>query len=289
MSAHRFIVITVAAIVAIGIALWAGRLHEGAPPDSRGALLMPQLSAQLNDITGVSLRKGAAQPTVSLHRIKGRWTVAQRADYPADTPKLRKLLLALADARVIEQKTSDPANYATLGVGDPAAPDATGTEITITTASGSQILIVGKPSGGGTFVRFAHEARSLLVAPGVFPEWEPRDWIDARLLDVKPADIRQIDVRPAKGPTARLPDSAFGALAGLRAEDVVPAADVDFSRASVATVTRTDGSAITLSGALDGDKRWLQVDAPADPALEEKTRGRAYQIASSGYDAIFKP
>ncbi|MFI4889391.1 MAG: DUF4340 domain-containing protein [Steroidobacterales bacterium] len=289
MSLRRFIGIMAAAIVAIAAALLFGNQHPGHSPGEQRTVLLPLLGKQLNDVTGVTIRKGAAQPTVSLHRIKDRWTVTQRGDYPADTPKLRRLLLALANARVIEQKTSDPANYHTLGVDDPAAPEASGTEVVIETATGSQALLVGKASGDGNFVRLRSEARSLLVAPGIFLEWEPRDWIDARLLGIKAAEIRQIEVKPAKGPAAKLPESAFGALAQLSAEDVAPAGDVDFSKASVATVTRTDGSVVGLSGAQAGDKRWLMIGPTSDAALSDRVHGRAFQIASSSYDAIFKP
>jgi hypothetical protein len=289
VTLRRFSGMLAAAIIAIGAALFLGSQHPTTRTDAQRAPLLPRLGEQLNAVTGVTIRKGAAQPTVSLHKLRGSWTVTQRGDYPADVAKLRKLLFALADARIIEEKTSNPANYHALGIDDPAVPDAMGTEVAIDTATGSQALIIGKASVGGNFVRFAREARSVLVAPGVFAEWEPRDWIDARLLDIKAADVLQIDVKPPKGLAARSPQSAFGAFAGLSAEDVAPAGDVDFSAATVATVTRTDGSVMTLRGALAGDKRWLVVDSTKDPALGEKTHGRAYQIAASSYDAIFKP
>ena len=70
------------------------------------------------------MRKGAAAPAVSLHKAadNGRWP--QRGDYPADVAKLRKLLLALGDAKIVEEKTSSPANYPIIGVEDPTKPGA---------------------------------------------------------------------------------------------------------------------------------------------------------------------
>jgi hypothetical protein len=289
MSLRRCIAIIAAAIVAICAALLAGNLHQRTQPEFQGAALLPLLGKQLNDVTGVTIRKGAAQPTVSIRRLKGSWSVAQRNDYPADVAKLRRLLLALAGARVVEEKTSDPANYQRLGVDDPAAPGAMSIEVTITTAAGSQSVLIGKASGGGNFARIAGEKRSLLVAPGIFPEWEPRDWIDARLLDIKPAEVSQIELQGAKGPAVRLPNKAFGALSGLGALDVAPASDIDFAAASAATVTLTNGSVIKLRAALAADKRWLSIDSTQDAALDERTHGHAFEIAASSYDAIFKP
>ena len=53
---------------------------------------MPQLGAELSSVTSVTIRKGSAQPTVSLHKLAGRWTVVQRDEYPANIAKLRDLL-----------------------------------------------------------------------------------------------------------------------------------------------------------------------------------------------------
>src|SRR5258708_21640240 len=56
--------------------------------------------------------------SVTMHEKDGRWTVAERGDYPADVSKLRKLLLALSDAKIVEEKTSNPANYPVIGLED---------------------------------------------------------------------------------------------------------------------------------------------------------------------------
>src|SRR5450432_1208123 len=109
MNARRFITVLAAAIVVIGAALIVSHLRGTSEPE--GGLLLPQLSAQLGTVTSVTIRKGAALPAVMLHKQADRWAVAQRADYPADIAKLRKLLQAVASARIVEEKTSDPANY----------------------------------------------------------------------------------------------------------------------------------------------------------------------------------
>ena len=55
---------------------------------------------------------------VELKRRASSWTVSERDNYPADEAKLRKLLIAIADAKLDEEKTSNPESYATLGVED---------------------------------------------------------------------------------------------------------------------------------------------------------------------------
>jgi Domain of unknown function (DUF4340) len=288
MNSRRFIRILAAAIVAICAALGVGH-WRGGTSEPEGGLLLPGLSTQLSVVTSVTIRKGAALPAVMLHKQADRWTVAQRADYPADIAKLRKLLQALASARIVEEKTSDPANYRALGVDSPDAPDAIGTEIKIVAADATHSVIVGKPSAGGSFVRLSQQARGLLVTPGVSFDAEPRDWIDARLLDIQAAQVKQIEIKPAKGPAVKRMDTDFAALADLSALDVAPADSVDFKAAMTATVTLTDGAVITLTGVTAQEKHWITVTSSADAALTEKARGRAIEISASRYDSIFKP
>ena len=287
MNSRRFIRILAAAIVAIGAAFVVGH-WRGGTSEPEGGQLLPQLNGQMSEVTSVTIRKGTALPAVMLHKQADRWTIAQRADYPVDIAKLRKLLQDLAGARVLEEKTSDPSNYHALGVESPDAPDAIGAEIKIVTPATTQSLIVGKPSAGGNFVRFSQQARGLLVAPGLSPDAEPRDWIDARLLDLQAAQVQQIEVKPAKGATVKRKDTDFGAFADLSALDVAPADSVDFKAATTATITLTDGAVITLTGVTVQDKHWLTVASSRDAGLNDKAHGRAFEISASRYDSIFK-
>jgi hypothetical protein len=280
VSSGRFLKILAAALIAVGAALLAAHWRQAAP-EAPGGLLVPQLDAQLAAVTVVEIRHGAARPAVTLHRQADRWTVAERGDYPADTERLRRLLLALAEAHVIEEKTSDPANYHALGVDD--------VQIAITTPASTLTLFLGKLTAGGSFVRRANEARSLLVAPGLSAESDARDWIDARLLDVRRDQVRQIDVKPVTGAPFKRKDSDFGALASLNALDVAPAGDVDLHPAATATVTLADGAVLSLSGAAVQDKHWLTLSSSTDSALNDRTRGRVFEIGASRYDSLFKP
>jgi hypothetical protein len=288
VNARRFIWILAAALVAVLSAAYFGNLRQ-TTQDLRGGPLLPGFGKQLNQVTGVTIRKGGARPAVNLRKQGDRWTVAERADYPADVVKLRELLLAISRAVVIEEKSSDPVNYRILGVEDPSAADAAGTQITIDAANGPQAVIVGKPAGRGNFVRLARETRSFLVEPGIPIESQPRDWIDTRLLDIAPALIQRVEIKPPAGPAYVMQRISLGTFDGLTVEDVAPAAEIDFKSASVAILTLADGNQITLTGAAIGERRWLTLSTSKDPSLTEKTRGRAYEIASSRYQSIFKP
>ena len=118
MSRARFTLILLAALAALCGALFLNS-QRNLPADARGAPLFPTLAAELETVTEVGILKGSATPAVTLHKTGGQWTVGERADYPADMAKLRGLLRALADAKITEEKTSDPANYPIIGVEDP--------------------------------------------------------------------------------------------------------------------------------------------------------------------------
>ena len=148
--------------------------QRNVPRDARGGALLPGLAGELDSITALTVRRGSPTPTVTLQAQAGRWTVAERADYPADVAKLRKLLLALSDAKLVEEKTSNPASFPIIGVEDPASPAASGAEIGFVAKDGKHSVIIGKPIGAGNFARRGGENTSYSVEPGISFEAEPR-------------------------------------------------------------------------------------------------------------------
>jgi uncharacterized protein DUF4340 len=345
MSRQRFIALSVAALVAICAALYFST-QRNVSREVQGLPLLPSLASDLNTVTSLSVLKGSATPAVTVHKQGEQWTVAERANYPADVPKVRKLLLALSDAKIREEKTSDPANYSIIGVEDPTKPGATGAQIELIAKQGKQDVIVGKPVEQGNFVRRVGEKSSYIVEPGISFEAEPRYWIDTRLLDLSADKIQSIQFKPETGSTytvrrvsepapkpdegkksgpngaataaATGPDAAPAAPASskfilegvpsgrqaadsnalapspstfsnLNDDDVSALGDIDFTKPSTVTLALSDGSTITLTGAVVGEKRWIQVAAPKDAALSAKANGRAFEVASYRYDQIFKP
>jgi Domain of unknown function (DUF4340) len=343
MKRQRFVTLLVAALLAVSLGWYLSTRRLAHQETSQGGVLFPSLAGELASASGVEIRKASPTPNVTLHKKGEDWTVAQRADYPADVSKLRKLLLSLADARIVETKTADPANFSVIGVEDPSSAIAAGTQIQFTVKDGVHSLIVGKAAGEGNFVRRGGENQSYSIAPGLFVDTEPKSWIDAKLLDIPAADIQRVEVKFAGGPNysvRRLPappapksdktdapaasaaspkpadstpppvDPGFAlevvpagrkaanaeslapsssAFSGLMADDVTQASDVDFSKPTTALLTLKDGSVITLTGVVLGDKHWIQYAGVKDAAFAAKSSARAYQLPSYRYDSIFRP
>jgi hypothetical protein len=199
MSRRRFVVLLIAALVAISGALYLSTQRNLAP-DTHGLPLLPSLASELNSVTELNVRKGSAAPLVTIHKQGEQWTVAQRANYPADVSKLRRLLLSLSDAKIREEKTSNPASYSIIGVEDATLSGASGAQIEVTAHDGKHAVIVGKPGAEGSFVRRVGENTSYIVEPAISVEAEPRFWIDTRLLDLPADKIQGIEAKPAGGP-----------------------------------------------------------------------------------------
>jgi hypothetical protein len=300
----------------LGAALYLGSARNAGEPRAEGTRFLPQIAAALGAVSEIDLQKGAPVPAVTLHRAGDQWSVAQRADYPADASKVHKLLLSLADAKIVEEKTSNPANFPVIGVDDPAKPGTAGTQITLATKDGKQSVIVGKPIGAGNFARRGGEDRTFTVEPGITADVEPKAWIDSRLLDVPLTQIQSVEAKFPSGPgytVRRLKPGEDGfaldgappagrkvldakalapspsTLSGLTADDVAAASSIDFSKSSQAILTLADGNVITITGASADDRHWIEVQSTKDTALNAKAQNRAFEVPGYRFDAIFRP
>jgi hypothetical protein len=208
MSRRSLIVLLASLVVLAILALLAG------PGDRRDEeqLLFPGLKAQLNEVSGILVRGPGNQLVVTLRRSDERWIVAER-NYPADVGMIRANLLALAEARIVEEKTSTPELYDRLGVEDIALATARGLQLEISGMPTPVRLIIGEAAGGSgdmSYVRRAGEAQSWLVSGRFTPGKTTGEWLDRQLLDIPAARIQAVSIVQPGIPTLRLTKSARG-------------------------------------------------------------------------------
>jgi hypothetical protein len=202
-------ILAVVAVVLLGtgIAMLAHREHQQS--EQPGSRLFPDLTAALDAVTEVRLSKGDGSRT-TLKKADNGWTVVER-QYPADPARVRELLLGLSGMKVIEAKTSDPANYPKLGVEAPDTATAGSTLVEVVAGARSWPLIVGHGAEGRSiYVRKPDEKASALVAPSVSVDPDQKRWIDRQLVDVRGDAVHDIAVKPASGPAYLLPRAARG-------------------------------------------------------------------------------
>ncbi len=282
--------------VALGLALWVSKSREPATSIGHDQAVLPGLKEAINDVTAVRLVGAEGKLIASLSRKDGHWAIGERDGYPADDGKVRALLLKLADAQLLEAKTSDPALYSKLGVDDIGAKTAGGVQVEIDgPKSAPPKLIVGRfngTAGDGTFVRRAGEPQSWLAKGSFTIDKTTAEWVNRELLDIGADRIGSLEItvgdkhlRASKAeatqqnfsvadlPKGRELSSEYAAnslasvLSGLRADDVAKAGEIPAGakRAEVAYQLR-DG--MTLAGSVwevDG-KDWLRLTASLDEA-----------------------
>ena len=321
MTARRVVLLLVAGLIIIAFAIWLSSKRHLERSTQAGDLVIPGLEKSLNGVTEVRLTKGDETHT-TLKKGTSNWMVGER-DYPADSGKVRKLLLDLGSLNVVEEKTRNPANYPQLGVEDTTTPKATGTRVAVVTPEKVYEIIIGKPSSAKSgFVRIPTGPQALLAAPSITVDADPKRWLDNTLLDISQDRIKEVEEKPAEGTSfkasrekkeqtdftvSNLPkgrelsspvaaNSIAGSLSALTRDDVhksSPAAPG--AKISHAIFRTFDGLEGDVSWHKDGSRDLITITAhsaakeTADEAqkLTTQLQGWDYEIPSYKYDVIF--
>lgn len=298
MNSRRLLTLSIAALLAIALGVWLAT-RQTSTGDGERALLYPELSKQLDAVQAVRIFKAGDARAVELTKADDAWVVSERSGYAADATKLRNLLRSLAEAKVIEEKTSNAENYKSLGVEDVKDAAAAGVRIEISGAPTAVNLIVGKSGtgGGSQYVRRANEPQSWLVGAAIDASATPEAWLRKDVIDVsadriqsasvatgehKPytaakktradADFVVTDLPKGKKPrTPSVANSLATALAGVTLSDAQPASSfADSPPTARATYKTFDGLIVELQGRQRADKRYIELKASYDAALAEQ-------------------
>jgi len=322
MSQRRVLILLVAGLLVVGIAIFVASTRHLERAKVAGDLVLPGLESTLNSITEVHLSKGDSTHT-TLKKGASGWMVGER-EYPADSGKVRKLLLDISSLNIVEEKTRLPANYPQLGVEDVNSPKATGTRVELMTPGKTFALIIGKSSSAKSgFVRVASTEQSLLAAPLVTVDADPKRWLDQTLLDLPMDRVKAIDAKPADGPaytaardkkeqqdftvtgvpkgrqlsSPAAADPIAGSLSQLSLDDVRKSPEKSDAKLSQVVFHTFDGLDLTVAGHKDGTRTMIAVSASSTAkeheseaqSLTARLGGWEFEIPSYKYDVIFRP
>ena len=278
----------VAALAAVLVVLALVGQNRAPGPSLSGSTLLPGLDAALNDVNEITLVGAGNETIASIRRSEQGWTVPEKGGYPADTAKIRDALLALAEARVVEEKTSNPEFYDRLGVESVESDSSAGTAVTIRYGDEAfPTVILGDAEGSSQrYARRSDEARSLLIDRDPdLPRSAPQ-WLQTSIFDLRSERVSEVIIEHGDGERLRIfkdepgqtnysvdavPDGRELQYAGvanvtgnvlreLALEDVEPAANG--SEPSVTTRFQTfDGLVVTARGYERGDENWLEFEA----------------------------
>ena len=289
---RRGLLVLVAALIVLGALAFVGQRARSPAATPAGGPIMPGLQAALNDIDRVTIKKAGGETVATVEKHAGGWTVAEKDGYPADVAKLRQNLRALAEAKIIETKTANPAFYDKLGVVDVADAKATGLAITVA-ASGKDLgtLILGDAKGTKQrYARRANDAQSYLIDRDPSLPKAAGQWLDGGIVDVRGNRVKQVTIKHPDGETVTISkanaDAANFDVAGipkgrellypgvanvignalreLNLEDVERAGDTTPDKPVQVEYRTFDGLVVRITGAKRGDDDWITVAASVD-------------------------
>jgi Domain of unknown function (DUF4340) len=316
MTPRTFVKIALAAAASSLVAL---TVYAASAPWSEtrttGAKLAPALAASGAKPASIVIGQGTTALTLTV-TAAGKWTIKDRNDYPAEAEPVRKLLVALAQAELVEPKTRNPDRYSVLELEDPTAKDAKSKSVRVLDAKGAVLadVIVGKrrfeafgAGKSGTYVRSGKDNLTWLANTEIDAATDVKRWIKAgifetdgaKLQDVKlevvgeeALEIARVDGKlafkgvPGDGKKLKDPSAAetiARAAAQIEADDVrrleQPPAGTGFS---VVTLKGDKGLEIALRVRRDGDAAWVSVVATGDG--EAKTTAEAVNAKARGWE-----
>lgn len=312
---NKFIRIAIAAVVALLLAVWAGSTREPAQTLGSGDPLVPGLADGINEVRMLKITGAGNLPIATLNRGEGGWTVAEKNGHPADVAKIREFLLKLADATIVEAKTSDPNNYPKLGVEEVSATEAKGALVEIEGLKAPVRLIVGNfnaRGAEGTYVRRADEAQSLLAKGSFAVDKVAANWLVRDIADIASTRVREVAIesqgktlRVAKDqpedpnyrvldvPRGREQASEFVAnglasvLSGLRFDDVLPLAGAEPGEARTwkSTYTMFDGLVVEATAWEVDGKDYARFGARIDEAAATSSIEAAQAAEVARYES----
>ncbi|MBX3382778.1 MAG: DUF4340 domain-containing protein [Phycisphaeraceae bacterium] len=207
----------------------------------QGAPLFPGLASRTGDVARITIRRDQAQATLARDATGAGWLIESRQGFPARAETVRPILSALAGAKIIEAKTALPELYDRLDVGDPLAPGARSTLVTLHAADNSPIasLIVGKRE-------WAQNADPLGIGEGarfyVRPDGRAQSYLVEGALEFQPDPLF-------------FADRVILELPGDKVQGV--------------TITHPDGEQFTVARATPDDARMTLLELPPDRELRD--------------------
>jgi hypothetical protein len=237
------IAVVVAVLVSLGDSTAANDPRVNQP-------VLADLTTRLDQVARLTIIHGDAKTT--LLRDKSDWVVEQKDDYPADSGKIRQILLGLAALRYAEPKTAKPALYSRLDLDDAGKKGTDAQLITLSDGKGQLLgeVIVGKRRydifGGGNdgiYVRKPGEVQSWLANGSLTLPTDTRDKTGAAFA------LKGGVPKGQKLKSADALEDVARALDYFSLDDVAPAMSVPFPDKGIsqAVYTTFDGVTVTVS------------------------------------------
>jgi Domain of unknown function (DUF4340) len=306
---------TLLALVVVGVLAVVGGWYFGTAEKpsgqhtySSGKLMFPDLAPRLQEAARIEITH--QDKTTALARYGDVWGLADRGGYVVQGSKLRGMLTALTELRLVEPRTTDPAQFGRLGLEDPNGKEGTSDLLRVLDASGKPIvaLIVGhrrvRTQGNvpeQDYVRRPDDNQTWLAEGSLQVDADPQQWLDRDIMNIDHARIATVAVThgdetmelardgqklvlksPAEHPPLddyKLDDIDRG-LELLTFQDVQADKDPVGDKVGQSVYTTGDGLAVTVT-VFKGDKDiWARFSAAPAPGQDpgDKAKGEANKL-----------
>ena len=198
---RKTIHVLAAVVVGLVLLLVVMRSNDRHGTGIAGEPLLPDFRAVADAVTEVRIARQTGDEGATVQRQDDSWALGERDDYPVDVAKLRQLIIALADAEIVEEKTSNPEQYHRLGVDDPEA-GGEGAKVVVTGPDFSYAVILGDTAQGDyRYARIAGNATSYLIDEDPDVPESPSGWLLPDIVDIESSRVRRVAIAHADGET----------------------------------------------------------------------------------------
>jgi hypothetical protein len=312
MRPRTLLILVLVAILAVAGGWYFGAAVNpgGQQAFNAGSLMFPDLAPRLQDAARIEITHQDKTTTLAKHG--DTWGLEDRGGYAVQASKLRGMLTALTELRLVEPRTTDPAQFNRLGLEDPKGKEGTSNLLRVLDAAGKPIvaLIVGhrrvRTQGNvpeQVYVRRPDDNQTWLAEGSLQVDADAQQWLERDILNIDHARIAGIAVthgdeklefaRDAqklvlKSPADHPPlddyklDDLDRGLELLTFQDVQTDKDKVGDEVGQSVFTTSDGLAITAT-VFKGDKDiWARFSAAAaaapDQAASDKAKAEADRL-----------
>lgn len=319
------ILLVITGVVALAATFAYVASNKSTEASERSELLFPDLMDRINDVAQVKL--SGPDGSVNVVEQNGAWILPDKTGVPAVEPKVRQLIIRIAELEPTEAKTANPDLYARINVEEPG-PGATSTLLTLADAKGNPIasLILGKTEWQSSqqmrYVRRADQPQSWLVKFDSDTGLDSAAWAEKELTRIEGSRIQSLVVTQASGQEMELSKSSpeqehydvapipegrqlrspgaadplANGLQQLNFEDVREA-QAQPGLATTFVFQTFDGLVVTMRVVEESDAKWAQLTAessaevkdPEDLAtLQQRFQGREFKIPTWAFNNLNK-
>ena len=163
--------------------------------------MFPDLAPKLQDAARIEITHQSK--TTAIEKHGDTWGLVDRGGYVVQASKLRGMLTALTELRLVEQRTSDPEQFNRLGLEDPNGKTGTSNLLRVLDASGKPIaaLVVGhrrvRTQGNvpeQVYVRRTDDNQTWLAEGNLQADADPQLWLERDIMNIDHARIANVAV-----------------------------------------------------------------------------------------------